>query len=148
MSIKSRRLKIAVALAIASLSVFAVPISADAAGGGTILAAWTDSHGRSVFIRTGSYDAASGNGFGWVKIQARHNIHSLSSLKFVSRAPDGGVAQGYDREYTAYANKLIRASDGSERPSWVDLGLAGVVAKSLTSGQEIRWSYEPLVVSK
>ena len=91
-----RNLAFAVALTIV------VPTAASAAPV-TIIGAWTDALGRTVFVRRGTYNGSTG--FGMAKIQQRPAIYSIDSLKFVTRNPNGGVAEGLDRRYDAYANR-------------------------------------------
>ncbi|WP_104087722.1 hypothetical protein [Cryobacterium sp. N19] len=77
---------------------------ASAADGSTIVGTETDADGRNIILRQGTYDGAVG--FGWTKIQERHNIHSKNSIGYVLKAPNGGTAQGEDRLYVAYANEI------------------------------------------
>lgn len=90
---------------VGSLVVPAAPASA-AVTGSTILNSWEDFKGRSVFVREGAYDAATKRGFGMKKIRTKHNVKLINSLKFATNNPNGGTAQGEQRRYDAYANKL------------------------------------------
>jgi len=81
-----------------------VATSASAADGATIVGTETDAAGRTIILRQGTYDGATG--FGWSKIQKRHAIFSKNSIGYVLKNPDGGVAEGEDRRYTAYANEI------------------------------------------
>lgn len=96
------------ALILTAGGLVAAPSAASAATtGATVTSAWTDVKGRDVFVRVGTYDRLSDNGFGMTKIINKHGIRAVSTLKFISRAPDGGSRQGDDREYIAYANKSV-----------------------------------------
>lgn len=97
------------AMLMASLFVLSSPLAAEAASA-TILRAWSDAGGRSVFVRSGTYNGSVG--FGMAKVQQRHKINSIASLVFVTKNPNGGVKEGDDRRYNAYANKKI-CSDGT-----------------------------------
>lgn len=92
----------AAVIAFAISLVLLTPAAASAAPA-SIIGAWTDANGRTVFVRSGTYNGSTG--FGMAKIQQRHAIYSIDSLKFVSKNPNGGVAQGSDRRYDAYANR-------------------------------------------
>jgi hypothetical protein len=72
--------------------------------GATVFYQWRDASKKRVLLRIGTYDY-KGNGFGWVKIVAKHHILSPLSVKFVTRAPGGGVRNGNEYIYHAYANR-------------------------------------------
>ena len=72
--------------------------------GATVFYQWRDASNKRVLLRFGTYDY-KGNGFGWVKIVAKHHILSPLSVKFVTRAPGGGVRDGNEYIYHAYANR-------------------------------------------
>lgn len=92
---------------VAVLALFMVSIVAWAgpasAGSESIVARWTDADGNTVLLREGTY--RDGKGFGWKKIQARHKIRKVSSLRFVISNPAGGEPQGSNRVYLAYATR-------------------------------------------
>jgi hypothetical protein len=90
-------------LALAPVLVRAGSGTAEAASGATIVHTWKDAKGRTIILRQGVYQ--NGKGFGWAKIRSKHSINSLKTLEYISRAPNGGEAQGSDRLYIAYANK-------------------------------------------
>lgn len=98
-----RFLRKALTLAAFALALVLLAPSAAHAAPATIIGAWTDALGRTVFVRSGTYNGSTG--FGMAKIQQRHAIYSIDSLKFVTRNPNGGVAEGLDRRYDAYANR-------------------------------------------
>ena len=100
-------------LMIAIAGIIATPSMASAATtGATITSAWSDAAGRSVFVRVGTYNGFNSQGFGLAKIMGKHGIRAVSSLQFITHAPNGGTKQGDDREYVAYANKLVCNSAG------------------------------------
>lgn len=78
---------------------------AASASGATIVATYHDADGRTVIYRSGTYNGSTG--FGWQKVYQRHNIGSYNAIGFIAHNPDGGVPQGSDRVYMAYANKLL-----------------------------------------
>ena len=84
-----------------------MPAGPASAAPATILGSWTDANSQTVFVRQGTYNAADQNGFGMAKITQKHGILAVSNVKFVTQNPNGGVAQGNDRLYTAYANKIV-----------------------------------------
>ena len=94
-----------VSMVMAGAFVLSAPLAAEAAGSPTILRAWQDAGGRSVFVRSGVYNGSTG--FGMAKIQQRHKIYSIDSVVFVTKNPNGGVKEGDDRRYDAYANKKV-----------------------------------------
>lgn len=69
----------------------------------TILSSWDDAHGNTIILRDGTYNGK--DGFGWEKIQSKHRIHEIGSVRFVTQNPEGGTPQGGDRVYMAYANR-------------------------------------------
>jgi hypothetical protein len=89
-----------------SLSSFPNDRAEAATTGATITSAWADAKGRSVFIRVGTYNPATKEGFGMTKVIQKHGITAVTTVQFITKNPDGGVAQGLDRKYTGYANKL------------------------------------------
>lgn len=92
------------AMLMAGLMVMSAPLAAEAASA-TVLRGWKDAGGRSVFVRSGTYNGSVG--FGMAKIQQRHKIYSIDSVVFVTSNPNGGVKEGDDRRYDAYANKKV-----------------------------------------
>lgn len=101
-----RRLTALTALTLVTLLGALVAQPAAAASGSTVVAEWKDAKGRQVFVRQGTFDGVK-SGFGWAKVQSKHNIKKISSLKFITSNPNGGYMEGYDRTYTAYANKKV-----------------------------------------
>jgi hypothetical protein len=75
--------------------------------GATVAAKWWDADHRLIRLRYGTYDTSTGKGFGWIKIQVRHRILSMATVRFVTKAPNGGVKRGNSRTYTAYANRKV-----------------------------------------
>ncbi|MFJ3027984.1 hypothetical protein ACIPEQ_04000 [Curtobacterium sp. NPDC087080] len=104
---RSVRLMSAIGAATVVLAGVVVPAAAASAAtaSNVILDSWEDAKGRQVFVREGTYDATSGKGFGMQKIRDRHNLHKISSLKFVVANPNGGEAEGLHRKYEAWANR-------------------------------------------
>ncbi|MFC3297280.1 hypothetical protein ACFOD2_13820 [Clavibacter michiganensis subsp. insidiosus] len=94
----------AILIGLFSVSGLAATPPASAADGATVVGTETDAAGRTIVLRQGTYDGAVG--FGWSKIQKRHAIFSKNSIGYVLKNPDGGVAEGEDRRYTAYANEI------------------------------------------
>ncbi|MDA3804879.1 hypothetical protein PED38_08725 [Clavibacter sp. CT19] len=88
-----------------------VATSASAADGATIVGTETAAAGRTIILRQGTYDGVAG--FGWTKTQKRHAIFSKNSIGFVLKNPDGGVDEGEDRRYTAYANEITCTDEES-----------------------------------
>ncbi|MHC2187078.1 hypothetical protein ACVLV4_002745 [Rathayibacter agropyri] len=76
--------------------------------GSTIVFQWKNSEKRTLFVRSGAWNG--NKGFGWVKIQTKHNIHKFQTLRFISNNPKGATFQGSDALYEAYANKKERYS--------------------------------------
>jgi len=72
--------------------------------GAIVFYQWRDASNKRILLRMGTYDY-KGNGFGWVKIVAKHHILSPLSVEFVTRAPGGGVRDGNEYIYHAYANR-------------------------------------------
>ncbi|WP_206750276.1 hypothetical protein, partial [Cryobacterium sp. TMS1-20-1] len=97
------RTGIAVAVAIIAGTLASFPFGAQSASaesqGAEVVGTETDAAGRTVVLREGTYNGSVG--FGWTKIQQRHNIHSKHTIGFVLKAPNGGVQQGEDRLYVA-----------------------------------------------
>lgn len=83
----------------------AAPAPAFAASAGSVKATWQDAKGRTITLRHGNWSAKTNTGFGWAKVVGKHGITSTATLKFITRNPDGGKAEGTSRVYTAYANK-------------------------------------------
>jgi hypothetical protein len=104
---RSVRLTSAIGAATIVLTGVVVPTTAAnaATAGNVILDSWEDAKGRQVFVREGTYNATSGKGFGMKKIRDRHNLHKISSLKFIAANPNGGEAEGLHRKYEAWANR-------------------------------------------
>lgn len=102
------RTGIAVAVAIIAGTLASFPFGAQSASaesqGAEVVGTETDAAGRTVVLREGTYNGSVG--FGWTKIQQRHNIHSKHTIGFVLKAPNGGVQQGEDRLYVAYAQEI------------------------------------------
>ena len=72
--------------------------------GAVVFYQWRDASNKRILLRMGTYDY-KGNGFGWVKIVAKHHILSPLSVKFVTRAPGGGLRDGNEYIDHAYANR-------------------------------------------
>lgn len=76
--------------------------------GARIVYQWNDASNTRVVVRVGTYNGATKQGFGWVKILQKHRIYSLNTIVFVTRAPGGGIKQrNGNYRYTAYANKKV-----------------------------------------
>ncbi|PPF38003.1 hypothetical protein [Rathayibacter sp. AY1A3] len=88
---------------------FVPTATAAAADGSTIVFQWKNTEKRSLFVRSGAWNG--NKGFGWVKIQTKHNIHKFQTLRFISNNPKGATFQGSDALYEAYANKKV-CTDG------------------------------------
>lgn len=69
------------------------------------VSSWKDVRNRSIVLREGNYSSATGKGFGWTKIKQRHAITKYNTVKFPTLNPDGGVSQGTQRIYKAWAIK-------------------------------------------
>ncbi len=97
--------KSVVRLAVVMVSVvaWAGPASAGSTGSESIVAQWADADGNAVLLREGTY--RDGKGFGWTKIQRKHKIRKIESVRFVTSNPAGGAPQGDSRVYVAYANR-------------------------------------------
>ncbi|MCM3657937.1 hypothetical protein M3147_11810 [Agromyces mediolanus] len=90
-----------------TVSNVAAPAPAYAASAGSVKATWQDAKGRTITLRHGNWSAKTNTGFGWAKVVGKHGIASTATLKFITRNPDGGKAEGTSRVYTAYANKTV-----------------------------------------
>lgn len=114
-------LLIAVMVFGSSLPAQASPASVQITDGSTITSAWVDGVGRSIFVRVGSYDPVAGVGFGMTKIIQKHGISAVTTVQFITGNPNGGIAQGLDRQYTAYANEKVCNSYSCEYTDSVQL---------------------------
>lgn len=73
-----------------------------------IIKTYYDASGRAVLLRQGKYNMwGDGTGFGWSKISGKHDIRYFGAVGFVASNPNGGVAEGADRRYDAYANRTV-----------------------------------------
>ncbi|KZX21217.1 hypothetical protein EV639_1032 [Rathayibacter tanaceti] len=75
----------------------APPATASTGDGSTIVFQWKNSEKRNLFVRSGAWNG--NKGFGWVKIQTKHNIHKFETLRFISNNPKGAIFQGSDALY-------------------------------------------------
>jgi hypothetical protein len=102
------------AMPVGGLTVMINP--AHAAVPADILATCHDANGRVIHYRNGTFDTFVG--FGWQKVSQKHEITSYNAIGFIAHNPDGGVAEGKDRRYMAYANK--KTCDASYTQCTVD----------------------------
>jgi|GEM_PF-4843248 len=68
-----------------------------------IVGQWNDADGNRVVLREGNWNGKVG--FGFAKIRAKHGIHEIGSVRFVTTNPAGGEQEGTRRVYLAYANR-------------------------------------------
>lgn len=102
--IRQRVALLLVALVMASGLQITGAAPAQAAEPATRVATWTDANGRSVILRTGTYNWSNQTGFGWAKIRLKHNINSRAALRFIIKNPAGPRNSGRQHLYVAYAN--------------------------------------------
>lgn len=66
-----------------------------------------------MLLREGRYNSFTGGpGFGWQKIVGKHDIRYYGAVRFVASNPNGGIAQGDDRRYDAFANRHVCDNSG------------------------------------